>query len=133
LRQVPAPLERARALIDLGAALRRSNRRADARAPLEEGLQLAHDRGADALVETATVELAATGVYLRRPAVTGPDALTPTERRIAERASGGASNRDIAQALFVTPKTVENHLGNAYRKLGVNGRGELAHALAATR
>jgi DNA-binding CsgD family transcriptional regulator len=129
LQQVPAPLERARALIDLGAALRRANRRADARAPLEEGLQLAHDRGADALVETAMVELAATGVHLRRPAVTGPDALTPTERRIAEQAAGGASNRDIAQALFITPKTVENHLGNAYRKLGVTGRGELADAL----
>jgi hypothetical protein len=71
---VPAPLERARALVDLGATLRRANRRAEARAPLGEGLQLAHDCGADALVETATIELAATGVRLRRPAFTGPDA-----------------------------------------------------------
>jgi DNA-binding CsgD family transcriptional regulator len=130
LRQAPAPVERARALIDLGAALRRSNRRVDARASLEEGLQLAHDCGAHALVTAATVELAATGVHPRRPAFTGPDALTPTERRIAERAAAGASNRDIAQALFVTPKTVENHLGNAYRKLAVTRRGELAAALA---
>ncbi len=79
----------------------------------------------------ATTELAASGVHPRRPAVTGPAALTPTERRIAERAARGASNRDIAQALFVSPKTVENHLGNAYRKLGVTGRGELAAALDA--
>jgi DNA-binding CsgD family transcriptional regulator len=130
LLQVPAPLERARALVDLGAALRRANRRTDARAPLDEGLQLAHDCGADALVESATVELAATGVHRRRPAFTGPDALTPAERRIAEQAAAGASNRDIAQALFITPKTVENHLGNAYRKLSVASRGELNDALA---
>ena len=130
LTQVPAPLERARALVDLGATLRRANRRAEARAPLGESLQLAHDCGADGLVETATVELAATGVRLRRPAFTGPDALTPAERRIAEHAAAGASNREIAQALFITPKTVENHLGNAYRKLGVASRGELNDALA---
>ncbi len=129
LRRVPAPLERARALVDLGAALRRANRRCDARAPLGEGLQLAHECGADALVAVATTELAAIGVHPRRSAVTGPHALTPTERRIAERAAAGASNRDIAQALFITPKTVENHLGNAYRKLGVAGRGALATAL----
>ena len=130
LVQVPAPLERARALVDLGAALRRANRRTEARAPLDEGLQLAHSCGADALVDTATVELAATGIHRRRPAFTGPDALTPAERRIAEQAAVGASNRDIAQALFITPKTVENHLGNAYRKLGVASRGELNDALA---
>ena len=89
LAQVPAPLERARALVDLGAALRRANRRTEARAPLDEGLQIAHGCGADALVETATVEFAATGVHRRRPAFTGPDALTPAERRIAEQAAAG--------------------------------------------
>jgi DNA-binding CsgD family transcriptional regulator len=129
LGRVPAPLERARAMVDLGAALRRTNRRAEARPILEEALQLAHGSGAEALVSAARVELAAAGVHVRRPAVTGPDALTPTERRIAERAAEGASNRDIAKALFVTPKTVENHLGNAYRKLGVAGRTELRAAL----
>jgi DNA-binding CsgD family transcriptional regulator len=130
LGRVAAPVERARALVDLGGAVRRANRRVEARVPLTEGLQLARECGADALVAAATVELAATGMHLRRPAVAGPEALTPTERRIAERAAGGASNRDIAQALFITPKTVENHLGSAYRKLGVAGRGELATALA---
>ncbi len=133
LAGVPAPVERARALVDLGATLRRANRRTDARAALEEALQLAHGCGAGGLVAEATAELAAAGVRPRRPAVTGPDALTPTERRIVERAAAGASNRDIAQALFVTPKTVENHLGNAYRKLGVSGRGELAGVLGVAR
>ena len=129
LGRAPAPLERARALVDLGSALRRGNRRAEARPALEQALQCAHEAGAEALVAAARVELAAAGVHVRRPAVTGPDALTPTERRIAERAADGASNRDIALALFVTPKTVENHLGNAYRKLGVAGRTELRAAL----
>ncbi len=64
--------------------------------------------------------------------MSGPDALTPTERRIADMAADGASNRDIAQALYVTPKTVENHLGHAYRKLGVTGRSELSERLGAT-
>ena len=129
LRRVPAPLEQARALVDLGAALRRANHRADARAPLEAALQLAHECGADATAATATLELAAAGVHVRRPAVTGPNALTPAERRIAERAATGATNREIAQELFVTPKTVENHLSNAYRKLGVTGRAGLPAAL----
>ena len=84
LQRVSAPLERARALVDLGAAVRRANRRAEARVPLEEGLQLAHECGADALVAAATMELAATGVHLRRPAVTGgPDVADP--HRAADR------------------------------------------------
>jgi DNA-binding CsgD family transcriptional regulator len=130
LGTVQAPLERARALVDLGAALRRANRRAEARGPLGEGLQLAHRCGAVPIVETARLELAAAGVNLRRPAVSGPDALTPTERRIAELAAEGASNRHIAQTLFVSPKTVENHLGSVYRKLAVGGRAALPDALA---
>ncbi len=129
LRGAPAPVELARALIDLGAMLRRANHRSDARKPLEEGLRIAFDCGAGALVAAARQELVATGAHVRRRAVTGPNALTPAERRIADLAAGGASNRDIAQTLFVTPKTVENHLGNAYRKLGVAGRTELAAAL----
>lgn len=129
LGPVPAPLERARALVDLGAALRRANHRSDAQQRLTEGLQLAHECGAEVLAAQARVELAAAGVHARRPAVTGPRALTPTERRIADLAAGGASNREIAQSLFVTPKTVENHLGSAYRKLEVSGRAELRCAL----
>lgn len=65
----------------------------------------------------------------RQPALRGPDALTPSERRVAEMAIDGMSNREIAQALFVTPKTIEKHLGNAYAKLEIRGREELASAL----
>jgi DNA-binding CsgD family transcriptional regulator len=65
----------------------------------------------------------------RKLMFSGADSLTASERRIAELAAGGRSNRDIAQELFVTPKTVENHLGRVYVKLGVKGRRELTAAL----
>jgi DNA-binding CsgD family transcriptional regulator/tetratricopeptide (TPR) repeat protein len=122
-------LEHARALVDLGAALRRANCRSDARTRLEDGMHLAHECGATALLARARTELAAAGARPRRPARRGPDALTPSERRIVELAAGGLGNREIAQALFVTTKTVETHLGAAYRKLGVSGRRGLAGAL----
>ena len=82
-----------------------------------------------ATAELARAELRVTGARIRRPASSGPDALTPSERRIAGLAAGGATNPEIAQALFVTVKTVEMHLGNAYRKLGIGSRRELAAAL----
>ncbi|MGH2934332.1 MAG: response regulator transcription factor, partial [Gaiellaceae bacterium] len=85
--------------------------------------------GATLVRERAREELAASGVRVRREAVRGAEALTPSERRIVERAAAGASNPEIAQALFVTVKTVEMHLSNAYRKLEVSGRRELAGAL----
>jgi DNA-binding NarL/FixJ family response regulator len=126
LATTPARLEHARATVDLGAALRRANRRSDARKRLEHGMHEAHVCGADALVARAREELTACGARPRRPATTGWDALTPSERRIVQLARDGLSNREIAQTLFVTTKTVETHLGAAYRKLGVAGRTELA-------
>jgi DNA-binding CsgD family transcriptional regulator len=129
LATTPARLEHARATIDLGAALRRANRRSDARQRLEAGMDEAHACGADALVAHAREELTACGARPRRPTTTGWDALTPSERRIAQLARDGLSNREIAQTLFVTTKTVETHLGAAYRKLGVVRRTELAAAL----
>ncbi len=127
----PARLETTRALVDLGAALRRENRRSEAREPLERAADLARRGGAVALSEHARIELAAAGARPRRDALlSGPASLTPSERRIAELAATGQSNREIAQALFVTPKTVEYHLRNAYRKLDIQTRGELAGALA---
>jgi DNA-binding CsgD family transcriptional regulator len=76
------------------------------------------------------MELSATGARPRRERlVSGPESLTPSERRIAELAASSQSNREIAQALFVTPKTVEYHLRNAYRKLDISSRQELADAL----
>jgi DNA-binding CsgD family transcriptional regulator len=77
------------------------------------------------LSERAAVELAASGVRMRRPALSGAEALTPSERRVAELAARGLSNPEIAQTLFVTRKTVEMHLGHVYAKLGVSGRDEL--------
>ena len=126
----PARLELARALVELGAAQRRAGQRADAREPLRRGLDLAHRCGATRLEQRARDELAATGARPRRAVLTGRDALTATEQRIAQMAADGMSNREIAQALFVTSKTVENHLGRVYPKLGINSRKQLAGALA---
>ncbi|MGZ6638862.1 MAG: helix-turn-helix domain-containing protein [Solirubrobacteraceae bacterium] len=72
-----------------------------------------------------------TGARIRRPTSTGLDSLTPSERRIVDLAADGASNPEIAQALFVTVKTVEMHVGNAYRKLDVSSRRQLAPLLRA--
>jgi DNA-binding CsgD family transcriptional regulator len=82
------------------------------------------------LVERAKTELAATGARPRRLVLSGPDSLTPSERRVAAMAAEDLTNRDIAQALFVTSKTVEMHLSNAYLKLGIKSRLQLAAALA---
>jgi DNA-binding CsgD family transcriptional regulator len=126
----PQRLEYIRALVELGAALRRSNQRAAAREPLGRAIDLARASGAIALRERARTELSATGARPRREALTsGPGSLTPSERRIAELAAGGQSNREIAQALFVTPKTVEYHLRNVYRKLEIETRRQLPGAL----
>jgi DNA-binding CsgD family transcriptional regulator len=125
----PARLEHARALTDLGAALRRAGRRVDARGPLRAALELTHTCGATALEETARTELVASGAKPRRQALSGAESLTPSERRVATMAAEGLTNRDIAQSLFVTPKTVEVHLSSAYRKLGIGSRTQLAGAL----
>ena len=131
LEEVPAPLERAQSLIELGAALRRVNSRVAARDPLHKGLDLATRCGAVSLAERARNESLASGARPRRVAVSGPEALTPSEARVARMAAAGQSNRDIAQALFVTKKTVEVHLSNAYRKLGIRSRAQLADSLDA--
>jgi DNA-binding CsgD family transcriptional regulator len=128
----PARLEHAKALVDLGAALRRAGERTASREHLRHGADLAQLCGATPLVDRARTELRASGARLRRINLTGVQALTPSEQRVAQLAAGGRSNRDIAQALFVTPKTIEVHLTNAYRKLGVDGRAALAVLLAPT-
>jgi ATP/maltotriose-dependent transcriptional regulator MalT len=123
-------LGRARALVELGAALRRANRRRDARDPLRQGLDLAHRCGARALEARAREELVAAGGRPRRRAASGIDALTPRERQVAGLAAQGMSNREIAEALFVTLKTVEWHLSRAFEKAEVRSRRELGAALA---
>ncbi len=129
-RSLPPRLETIRALIDLGAALRRANQRSAARPPLEQAADLARQGGAHALHQRARTELSASGARPRRDALlSGPASLTPSERRIAELAAEGNSNREIAATLFVTPKTVEYHLRNAYRKPDIQTRHELTDAL----
>jgi DNA-binding CsgD family transcriptional regulator len=125
----PARLEHARALTDLGAALRRSNRRADARGVLGEALELAERCSGRALAGRARTELRAAGGRSSDPESAGVEQLTASERRVAELASEGRSNPEIAQTLFVTRKTVETHLGHVYSKLDISGRGELPRAL----
>jgi DNA-binding CsgD family transcriptional regulator len=124
-----ARLEHARALVDLGAALRRANQRTEARQRLREGVDLARRVGALGLAERANEELAATGARPRKVLQTGLDALTATERRVAQLAADGMSNKEIAQTLFVTIKTVEVHLSHAYRKLQIGSRAQLGKVL----
>ncbi|MDQ3647249.1 MAG: AAA family ATPase [Actinomycetota bacterium] len=129
LESSPARLEHARALVELGAALRRANRRAEARSALQDGLDFADRLGARALAERGRTELRAAGGRSSDPWGTGVEQLTASERRVAELAAQGHSNPEIAQSLFVTRKTIETHLGRVYRKLDISGRGQLAQTL----
>jgi DNA-binding CsgD family transcriptional regulator len=130
LTRSEARLEQARALVDLGAALRRAGHRTDARPPLSAGLDLADRCGASLLAVRAREELVAAGARPRRQRIAGVDSLTVSERRIARMANDGMTNREIAQALFLTPKTVAYHLTHAYQKLDISGRDQLAGALS---
>ena len=124
-----ARLDYAQALADLGAALRRTGSRRDSRGPLRHALELATECGASVLVASVREELRASGARPRRVQLSGRDALTPAELRVAQLATDGLTNREIAQALFVTVKTVETQLGQSYLKLGIGSRRELAAAL----
>jgi DNA-binding CsgD family transcriptional regulator/tetratricopeptide (TPR) repeat protein len=130
LSNSPAKLEQARARTELGAALRRANRRAPAREQLRQALELATICGAAPLAARAESELLATGARPRRVALSGVASLTPSERRVAEMAAEGPTNREIAQTLYVTQRTVEVHLTSVYRKLAISSRSQLAAALA---
>ncbi len=126
LEASPARLEWANASLSLGAALRRRGQAVAARPHLARAAELATACGATGVASSAVAELRVAGGRTRQRAVSGMDSLTPSERRAAELAVSGRSNRAIAQELYVTPKTVEVHLSNAYRKLGIASRGELA-------
>jgi DNA-binding CsgD family transcriptional regulator len=131
LSRTPAKLELARALAALGALQRRTRRPTEAREPLRQALELAEVSGCPPLVESVRSELYATGARPRTTALGGVESLTARELRVATMAADGQTNREIAQALYVTPKTVEVHLSNAYRKLAIGSRRELAGALSA--
>jgi DNA-binding CsgD family transcriptional regulator len=125
----PARVEHARVLLDVGATLRAAGQRTAAREPLLEALELAARCGARVLERRARTELSAIGVRPRTSDRGGADSLTPSERRVVELAAAGGTNREIAQGLFVTEKTVETHLGRAFRKLDVSSRRQLPDVL----
>ncbi len=125
-----ARLQEARSRVALGAALRRTGQRVQGREQLRIGRELAHRLGARLLTERASTELALAGGRAGRIEVSGVAALTSAERRVVELAASGLRNREIAQRLFLSTKTVEVHLSRAYRKLDV-GRDGLAATLAA--
>lgn len=131
LSDSPAKLEHAKARADLGGALRRAAQRVQAREQLRRAVELARICGAIALVERAETELLASGARPRRVALSGVASLTPSERRVAELAAQGPTNREIAQTLFVTQRTVEVHLTSVFRKLDISSRVQLAAALDA--
>jgi DNA-binding CsgD family transcriptional regulator len=128
----PSPVEKARSLGELGAALRRANRRSESRDRLREATELAQRCGAQRLEARLDEELRVAGGKPRRRALSGPESLTPAEHRVATAAATGATNREIGQQLFVSLRTVEMHLTNAYRKLDISSRAEIAAAIGAT-
>jgi DNA-binding CsgD family transcriptional regulator len=132
LEASPSRLEHARALTDLGAALRRASQRREARPLLAQALDLAASCGAHALAARARAELITAGARPRRERLSGTEALTASERRVAEMAATGMTNREIAQALFVTIKAVTGHLTRVYEKLDINGRTQLPDAMRDT-
>ena len=126
----PARLEHTRALLDLGSAQRRTNRRSAAVEQLRRALDLAERGGMRRLADRAKAELLAAGSRPRRSAVTGIESLTPAERQVALLAEAGHANREIAQHLYVTRRTVETHLTHAFAKLGISSRADLARLFA---
>ncbi len=122
-------LEHALAQLELGAATRRAGRRADARQPLRLALELARACGADAVAVRAHEELVAAGARPRRDPVESRSNLTASELRVARLAAEGMTNREIAQALFLTENTIETHLRSVFRKLDIRSRSQLARAL----
>lgn len=127
-----SPFETARTRFCLGERLRRSGRRVEARKHLREACLAFVHLGARSWAERAQQELRATGETLQGPAGSPPGfALTPQERAVAAAISRGATNREAATTLFLSPKTVEMHLSRVYRKLGLRSRAELANWAAA--
>jgi DNA-binding CsgD family transcriptional regulator len=127
---LPMPFERARTLLCFGERLRRARRRADARDPLKEALETFERLGARGWSERTRTELRATGEQQTRRAETAAEQLTPHELQIAVLVAQGMTNREAAAALFLSPKTIEYHLGQIYRKLDVRGRAQLARLMA---
>lgn len=125
----PFRIEAARCLLALGAHLRRTRRRVEARDPLRRALHLAQSSGAKPLAERTLTELRATGARPRSALLSGVESLTPSELRVARLVAGGASNPEVANSLYVSRSTVESHLRAVFRKLEISDRGQLSAAL----
>jgi DNA-binding CsgD family transcriptional regulator len=123
------PFECARSELCFGERLRRSGKRRAAREQLQAAAATFEELGAVAWTNRANEELRASGARLRTADGEGGDFLTPREAQIAEQVAQGKSNREVAAALYLAPKTVEFHLTRIYRKLGVRSRSELVRKL----
>jgi DNA-binding CsgD family transcriptional regulator len=123
-----ARLELARTHLLYGEWLRRERRRLDAREHLRAALDAFTSTGAEAFARRAERELLAAGERARKRTADTIDQLTPQETQIARLAANGHTNREIAAQLFISPSTVEYHLGKAFRKLGVRSRTQLARS-----
>ncbi|HEY2079784.1 MAG TPA: LuxR C-terminal-related transcriptional regulator [Streptosporangiaceae bacterium] len=124
-----AALDLARAHLLYGQWLRRGQRRRDARGQLRTAEDMFHAMGAAGLAQQAGNELRATGERARKRTLDTEFDLTPQEARVASLAASGAANIQIAEQLFISPSTVDYHLGKVFRKLGVRSRTQLAHQL----
>ena len=122
-------LELAYALADLGNEFLQAGRRREGREAQRRAIKLADDCGAVALAERARAELQAGPGTPAAQGADGTNALTAAEWRVCRQAADGRTNREIAQALFVTEKTVERHLSSAYQKLEIRSRFQLASAI----
>jgi DNA-binding CsgD family transcriptional regulator len=124
-RQTPDVFEAARTRLAYGARLRRARKRVRAREELRAAIEIFERLGAQTWLDQASAELAATGETARRRDVSTLDELTPQELRIARLLADGKTTRETAEAIFVSPKTVEYHLRHVYGKLGIHSREEL--------
>ena len=129
--RVPNPFEQARTELCYGERLRRAGRRTEARRLLRAALTAFDRLDAEPWAQKAIAELRASGERARRRTPDTADQLTPQERQVAALVAEGATNREVAAALFVSPKTIETHLAHVYRKLGLRSRAQLARRFAA--
>ena len=127
--EASAPFERARTLLAFGSRLHRARRRVDGRERLREALEIFDELGATPWAQRTTAELRAAGA-IRRDPVADPDELSPQEVRVALAVAEGATNKQVAARLYLSPKTIDFHLGRVYRKLGIHSRTELATLVA---